>query len=118
LLYGKTNLPAKPRTKSLETEILLAAHSSANAEINPEPTLLSEEEIQKLSPMRRPIVQKPLGIAYGTDELPAMIASSRDRPAYRSQGHALGDLNHFTILDDLREPNSTLTRAALAMAQY
>jgi hypothetical protein len=27
-------------------------------------------------------------------------------------------LNHFTILDDLREPNSTLTRAALAMAQY
>jgi hypothetical protein len=27
---------------------------------------LSEEEIQKLSPMRRPIVNKPLGIAYGT----------------------------------------------------
>src|SRR5262245_43567078 len=35
---------------------------------------LSEEEIQKLSPMRRPIVNKPLGIANGTDELPAMIA--------------------------------------------
>src|SRR5215475_13776995 len=35
---------------------------------------LSEEEIQKLSPMRRPIVNKPLGIAYGTGELPAMIA--------------------------------------------
>src|SRR5262249_45081255 len=31
---------------------------------------LSEEEIQKLSPMRRPIVNKPLGIAYGTGELP------------------------------------------------
>jgi hypothetical protein len=27
---------------------------------------LSEEEIQNLSPMRRPIVNKPLGIAYGT----------------------------------------------------
>src|SRR5215468_5351379 len=39
---------------------------------------LSEEEIEKLSPMRRPIVNKPLGIAYGTGELPAMIASSRD----------------------------------------
>jgi arylformamidase len=39
---------------------------------------LSEEEIQNLSPMRRPIVNKPLGIAYGTGELPATIASSRD----------------------------------------
>jgi hypothetical protein len=29
---------------------------------------LSEEEIQNLSPMRRPIVNKPLGIAYGTGE--------------------------------------------------
>jgi hypothetical protein len=44
--------------------------------------------------------------------------------AYRSQGHAPGDLipiantNHFTILDELRQPNSTLTRAVLAMAQY
>jgi len=85
---------------------------------------LSEEEIQKLSPMRRPIVNKPLGIAYGTGELPAMIASSRDYHAYRSQGHVPGDLipiantNHFTILDELRQPNSTLTRAVLAMAQY
>ena len=85
---------------------------------------LSEEEIQKLSPTRRPIVNKPLGIAYGTGELPAMIASSRDYHAYRSQAHAPGDLipiantNHFTILDELRQPNSTLTRAVLAMAQY
>ena len=84
---------------------------------------LSEEEIQKLSPMRRPIVNKPLGIAYGTGELPAMIAS-RDYHAYRSQAHAPGDLipisnaNHFTILDELRQPNSTLTRAVIAMAQY
>ena len=85
---------------------------------------LSEEEIQKLSPMRRPIVNKPLGIAYGTGELPAMVASSRDYHAYRSQGHVAGDLipipnaNHFTILDELRQPNSTLTRAVIAMAQY
>src|SRR5262245_36021747 len=79
---------------------------------------------QKLSPMRRPIVNKPLGIAYGTGELPAMIASSRDYHAYRSQGHVPGDLipiantNHFTILDELRQPNSTLTRAVIAMAEY
>jgi len=85
---------------------------------------LSGEEIEKLSPMRRPIVNKPLGIAYGTAELPAMIASSQDYHAYRSQGHVPGDLipianaNHFTILDELRQPNSTLTRAVIAMAQY
>ena len=85
---------------------------------------LSEEEVQKLSPVRRPIVNKPLGIAYGTGELPAIIASSRDYHAYRSQGHVPGDLipiantNHFTILDELRQPNSTLTRAVVAMAEY
>ena len=62
--------------------------------------------------------------AYGTSELPAIIASSRDSHAYRSQGHVLGDLipianaNHFTILDELRQPNSTLTRAVIAMADY
>ena len=84
---------------------------------------LSEEEIHKLSLMRRPIVNKPLGIAYGTGELPAMIASSRDYHAYRSQGHVPGDLipianaNHFTILDELRQPNTSLTRAVIAMAQ-
>ena len=84
---------------------------------------LSEEEIHKLSLMRRPIVNKPLGIAYGTGELPAMIASSRDYHAYRSQGHVPRDLipianaNHFTILDELRQPNTSLTRAVIAMAQ-
>jgi hypothetical protein len=85
---------------------------------------LSEEEIQTLSPMRRPIIDKPLGIAYGTGELPAMIASSRDYHAYRSRRHVPGDLipipnsNHFTILDELRQADSTLTRAVIAMEQY
>ena len=65
---------------------------------------LTEVEIETLSPMRRPIVNKPLSIAYGTGELPAMIASSRDYHAYRAQAHAPGDLvpvaktDHFTIL--------------------
>ncbi len=39
---------------------------------------LSEAEIETLSPMRLPVVHKLLSIAYGTRELPAMIASSRD----------------------------------------
>jgi hypothetical protein len=52
---------------------------------------LTEVEVETLSPMRRPSVNKPLAIAYGTGELPAMIASSRDYHAYRSQKHLPGD---------------------------
>jgi arylformamidase len=85
---------------------------------------LTEVEVETLSPMRRPSVNKPLSIAYGTGELPAMIASSRDYHAYRSQTHLPGDLipiaktNHFTILDELRLPDSNLTRAVLQLAKY
>jgi len=83
---------------------------------------LTEAEIETLSPMRLPGVNKALSIAYGTGELPAMIASSRDFHAYRAQAHLPGDLipvvktNHFTILDELRLPNSSLTRAVLQLA--
>src|SRR5262245_28732791 len=85
---------------------------------------LTEVEIETLSPMRRPGADKPLSIAYGTGELPAMIASSRDYHAYRARMHLAGDLipvvnaNHFTILDGLRQPDSGLTRAVLHMAEH
>jgi acetyl esterase/lipase len=85
---------------------------------------LTEAEIETLSPMRRPLANKPLSIAYGTGELPAMIASSRDYHALRSRAHLRGDLipiagtDHFTILDQLRQPNSDLTRAVAQMAEY
>ena len=84
---------------------------------------LTEVEVATLSPMRLPSVNKPLSIAYGTGELPAMIASSRDYHAYRARAQLPGDLvpivnaNHFTILDELRRPNSTLTRAVLEHAE-
>jgi arylformamidase len=82
---------------------------------------LTEVEIETLSPMRLPGVNKPLSIAYGTGELPAMIASSRDFHAYRAEANFPGDLipiintNHFTIMDELRLPNSHLTRAILQL---
>lgn len=85
---------------------------------------LTEVEIETLSPLRRPGVGKPLSIAYGTGELPAMIATSRDYHAYRARMHLAGDLilvadaNHFTILDGLRQPDSTLTQAVLRMAEF
>jgi arylformamidase len=85
---------------------------------------LTEVEIETLSPMRRPSVNKVLSIAYGTGELPAMIATSRDYHAYRSKAHLPGDLipiakaNHFTILDELMAPDSNLTRAVMQLAKY
>jgi acetyl esterase/lipase len=84
---------------------------------------LSEVEIETLSPMRLPGIDKPLAVAYGTGELPAMIASSRDFHAHRAQGHLPGNLipvtnaNHFTILDELRHPRSHLTRSILHLAE-
>lgn len=85
---------------------------------------LTELEIETLSPMRLQSVDKPLSIAYGTGELPAMVATSRDYHAYRSKSHLPGDLipivkaNHFTILDEFRRPDSRLTRAAVELATY
>jgi acetyl esterase/lipase len=84
---------------------------------------LSEVEIETLSPMRLPGVNKPLTIAYGTGELPAMIDSSRDFHRYRAEAHLPGSLipivraNHFTILDELRAPKSALTRAILQLKE-
>ena len=81
---------------------------------------LTELEIETLSPMRRPGVNKPLSIAYGTGELPAMIASSRDYHAHRARAHLPGDLipvvntNHFTILDELRHPDQCSDTRGLA----
>ena len=84
---------------------------------------LTEVEIRTLSPMRLPGVNKPLSMSYGTNELPAMIDSSRDFHAYRAQSHLPGQLipvvktNHFTTLEELRRPNGILTRAVLDLAE-
>ena len=80
---------------------------------------LTDAEIAALSPLRLPPVPKPLAIAYGAAELPALVADSRDLHAHRSAAHAPGQLlpiagdNHFTILEELRRPDGRLVRAAL-----
>lgn len=84
---------------------------------------LTEEEIESLSPLRLAGVNKPLAIAYGTSELPAMIGSSRDFHAYRAHSHLPGPLlpvvraNHFTILDEFRASHGVLTRAVLHLKE-
>jgi len=79
---------------------------------------LTDAEVATLSPLRLPVVRKPLAIAYGSRELPALVDDSRDLHARRAAAHASGPLipvagaDHFTIMDELRRPNGILVRAA------
>jgi arylformamidase len=77
---------------------------------------LTEAELVSLSPLRLPMVKKPLAIAYGTAELPPLVADSRELHARRSAEHLPGALipvagaNHFTIVHELRDQDGALTR--------
>nr|WP_269152300.1 alpha/beta hydrolase [Xanthobacter oligotrophicus] len=83
------------------------------------PLDLSDEEIAAYSPLRQAPSGKPLAIAYGTAELPALVHDSRALAAQRTAAHAPGALlpiagaDHFSILDDLARPDGRLVRAAL-----
>ncbi len=78
---------------------------------------LTVQELETLSPLRLPVVQKPIAIAYGSAELPELRRQSRDFHAYRAAAHAPGALipvphaDHFRILSAVREPNGVLLRA-------
>ncbi|MFO1026144.1 MAG: alpha/beta hydrolase [Acetobacteraceae bacterium] len=77
---------------------------------------LTEEEVATLSPMRLPPVNKPLMVAYGTAELPPLVADSRHLHGIRADAHMPGplvpvpDANHFTITHELRDADGLLTR--------
>ena len=79
---------------------------------------LSGTEVATLSPLQLPVVAKPLAIAYGSRELPALVTDSRDLHAKRAAAHAKGPLipiagaDHFTILEELRRPDGALVSAA------
>ncbi len=80
---------------------------------------LTDSEISALSPLRLPVVAKPLTVSYGTAELPALVKDSRDLHKHRSAANAPGQLipisgtDHFTILEELCRPDGRLVRAAL-----
>jgi acetyl esterase/lipase len=82
---------------------------------------LTDEEVATLSPLRLPQSSKPLDIAYGSNELWALVDSSRALHARRAGLHLPGNLvpapgcDHFTILDTLRNPAGLLTRCALRL---
>lgn len=78
---------------------------------------LTDEEVAKLSPLRLPVTQKPLDIAYGGNELPALVCDSIDLHDKRVAAKAPGRLipvegaDHFTILEALRRPDGILVDA-------
>ena len=83
---------------------------------------LSDDEIELLSPLRLPMVRKPLAIAYGTAELPPLVGDSRALHALRAAQHLPGALipvagaDHFTITHELRDADGELTRQLLLLA--
>lgn len=79
---------------------------------------LTDEEITELSPIRRPVVRKPIAVVYGTQELPELCRHSRDFHAARAAAQAPGPLwpvpggDHFRVLEALARPDGALLRLA------
>jgi arylformamidase len=75
---------------------------------------LTDREIAELSPLLLPTVQKPLAIAYGSAELPALVWDSRNFHTARKAAGAPGDLvaiegaDRFIILEELRRLEADL----------
>lgn len=83
---------------------------------------LTEDEIATLSPLRLPVVEKPMSLAYGSLELAALVQDSQALHARRAAAHVPGVLipvagtNHFTVLDELQKPDGVITRQILDLA--
>ena len=84
---------------------------------------LTETEIATLSPLRLAPVAKPLSLACGAKELPALLADGRRLHTQRRVVDPVGrwiepeGLNHFTIYRELTEPDGVLVREALRLAE-
>ena len=80
---------------------------------------LAADEIAAFSPLRLPVTQKPLTIAYGSAELPTLVHDAWRLYRLRSREGALGQLlpiagaDHFSILQELQRPGGVLVHAAI-----
>ncbi len=84
---------------------------------------LTDAEVATLSPLRLPAPDKPMALAYGSAELPALVADSRRLHARRAAMHRPGALlpvphaDHFSVLDALRSPNGALLALARSLLE-
>jgi acetyl esterase/lipase len=82
---------------------------------------LSLAEVAALSPLRLPMVDKPVAVAFGTGELPELRRQSREWHTARSEAHCPGPLvpvprlDHFRVLEELKTPAGALMRAAAGL---
>jgi acetyl esterase/lipase len=80
---------------------------------------LSQSEIETLSPLRLAPATKPLTIAYGVDELPALVHDAVKLFTMRETRGVPGKLlpiagaNHFSIISELQKPAGLLVKAAV-----
>jgi arylformamidase len=84
---------------------------------------LTDQEVETLSPLRLPMIQKRLDITYGTAELPALIFDSIKLYKARIAANAPGKLypiegaDHFSILSELRKPDGALVDIVLKLVE-
>ncbi len=85
---------------------------------------LTEDEIATLSPLRLTPVAKPMSVAYGGDELAALVNDGRALHAHRRHADPVGEdlnlsrLNHFSIIGELTKPDGALVQAALRLRPH
>jgi arylformamidase len=83
---------------------------------------LTDAEIADFSPLRRPMIRKPLIIAFGSAELPTLVHDAWRLHELRCQDGVPGQLlpiagaDHFSILQDLQRPGGALVCAAVSLA--
>jgi acetyl esterase/lipase len=81
------------------------------------PLKLTDEEVARLSPLGLPVMHKRLDIAYGENELGALVLDSINFHERRAAAQAPGKLipvegaDHFSILGELRRPGGILVDA-------
>lgn len=83
---------------------------------------LTEAEARALSPLLRPLSPRPLMITYGTGELPELQRQSAQFGAARQSCpgglRPLLQHNHFTILDELADPQGAITQQVCQLAGF
>ena len=84
---------------------------------------LTNAEIETLSPLRLPVVQKPAVITYGAIELQALVDDSKKLHEKRLAAHAPSTLlplegeDHFTVVLSMCTADGILTKAVLGLAK-
>lgn len=85
---------------------------------------LTDAELATLSPLRLPVVNKPIAVAYGSAELPELRRQSRHWHGQRAEAHAPGPLipvahaDHFRVLEALQAPDGELLRACADLLRH